>query len=247
MNIYLESLLFSVILFSLVFVLAQVLRNNSIIDVFWGLSYVLLTIYYALKGIDGWGYIIVVLTSLWGLRLSFYILLRNKKTEDFRYKQFRENWGNYFVVKAFFKIFMLQALLMYMISLTLTYMMNNTVVNQSVVILGVLIWLVGYLFEVVSDNQLKTFKKTNKGLINVGLWKYSRHPNYFGEIVIWIGFFIISLGFGAPVWLIISPLTIFSIFEFITIPILEKKYDGREDYQEYKRITSKLVPKRRKE
>jgi steroid 5-alpha reductase family enzyme len=185
------------------------------------------------------------MVSLWGFRLSYYILRRNKKVEDFRYKHWRETWGNYFALKAFFRIFMLQALIMYTVSLTLTFSLNNTMSILSMFIVGVAVWLSGYVIEVISDKQMREFKKSNKGLINVGLWRLSRHPNYFGEIVMWVGFFIISLAYGAPVWMIVSPLLMYSIFEFISIPILEKKYDDRKEYQEYKNKTNKLIPIRR--
>lgn len=246
MNLYIESIIVIWVMFTVVFVVAQIMKNNSIIDIFWGMSYIFLSLYHLVQNFNPFSFIVFLLVLLWGGRLSYYLIKRNKKEEDARYKKFRETWGGNFVVKAYFKIFMLQAVLMFMISLSLQFMMSTVLVNEIWFYVGVIIWLIGYMFEVISDQQLATFKKNNKGLINVGLWKYSRHPNYFGEIVIWIGFFIISLGFGAPIWIIISPLTIYSVFQFITIPILEKRYDGREDYQLYKKQTNKLIPMRRK-
>jgi len=246
MNIYLESLIVSIVLFTSVFILAQFLKNNSIIDIFWGLGFVTIGVYHFITNVNMYNGIVLLLITLWGGRLSLHILIRNKKKEDFRYRQFREQWGGFFVLKAFVKIFMLQAILLFVISLPISRIMSSTTESVLIYIIGIVVWLIGYIIEVTSDEQLRAFKKNNKGLINTGLWKYSRHPNYFGEVVIWIGVFIISIAYGGGFWLVVSPFTIWAVFEFISIPILEKKYDSREEYQIYKKSTNKLVLMRRK-
>jgi steroid 5-alpha reductase family enzyme len=140
---------------------------------------------------------------------------------------------------------MSQGVFMFIISMTvLTY--GDNIQNILLVVLGIVVFAIGYFFEVVGDKQLKEFKSNpeNKGkLMDKGLWQYTRHPNYFGEAVIWWGIYFAGLGFGAPIWAIISPITINVLVRYVSgVPLLEEKYKDREDFKEYKKKTPVFVP-----
>jgi len=234
------------IYFLLFFIAGQILKNNSIVDIGWGFGFVIVAFVMIINNFSAERLLITAMVSLWGLRLFYHILKRNfGKEEDFRYKDMREKWGKKQVINAFFKVYMLQGLFMFLISMTvLTY--GDSINNLVLVIIGVIVFVVGFFFESVGDKQLKEFKSNpqNKGkLMDKGLWKHTRHPNYFGEAVLWWGIYITGLGFGAPLWAIISPITITYLVRFVSgVPLLEEKYKDREDFKEYKKKTPIFIP-----
>jgi steroid 5-alpha reductase family enzyme len=193
-------------------------------------------------------YTLATLISLWGLRLSWHIHSRNhNKPEDFRYKQWRIDWGKWFYLRSWLQVFMFQGFLLFMIALPVS-MFHKSIVQPNLWLLGlgISLWIIGFYFEVVGDYQLSEFKKdpASKGkIIRSGLWKYSRHPNYFGEVVLWWGIYFYCIA-SVPVWpSIIGPVIITYLIVFVSgIPMLEKKYANRPDYEEYKKVTSVFFP-----
>jgi steroid 5-alpha reductase family enzyme len=194
------------------------------------------------------GLLVNILISIWGIRLAWYITSRNKsKTEDYRYLAWRKEWGKWFYVRSYLQVYLLQGFLLYFIALPVL------AVNKSIAsplgwldLIGVAIWIFGFFFEMVGDAQLAQFIKNpvNKGkLMQNGLWAYTRHPNYFGEVMLWWGIWLIAL--SAPNgWLAIcGPLTItFLILKVSGIPMLEKKMSEHPEFAEYKRKTSGFIP-----
>ncbi len=255
MWIYLIGVVVLVLIyFCILFVIAQIKENNSIVDIGWGLGFVLISLYtiiYSLIKETTDVYTLAVTTAviLWGLRLFLYIGIRNiGKPEDYRYVEMREKWGDKHPrVHAFFRVFMAQAGFTLIVSAPIYIIYLNNI-NYSVwwLIAGAIIFLIGLFFEGVGDYQLKEFikKPENKGkIMTSGLWKYTRHPNYFGEVTIWWGIWIMiiasSWGFIATV----SPLTITFLLLFVSgIPMLEKKFRDRLDFQEYMKKTSAFFP-----
>lgn len=232
------------------FIASVFLKRNDIADIAWGLGFILIGIFLLLNSttISSRYVLIFSLVSLWGLRLSLYILYRNKnKPEDFRYLQWRNEWGKWFYLRSYLQVFLLQAGLMLLISTALVIVSHNyqTKLN-SLDGIGLFVWLVGYYFQVVSDYQLFTFKKNihNKGkIITTGLWKYSRHPNYFGESVMWWGIFIISLSSNNGWFAIISPIVITLLLLKVSgVPLLEEKYKNNSEYKNYINTTSSFIP-----
>ncbi|MCF7930861.1 MAG: DUF1295 domain-containing protein [Acholeplasmataceae bacterium] len=244
------------VFFVIFFVIAQIKKNNGLADMAWGLGFVVVAltsiIYsgnYTLSAL-----VITFLVMIWGFRLFFFIGLRNwNKPEDFRYVDMRNKWKTNIPLKAFFKVFVLQGILLYIISLPIqlvnlnpTTFTNNQ--NYLVLILGVILWLVGFYFEAVGDAQMKRFKKNpeNKGkIMQSGLWKYTRHPNYFGETLMWWAIWIVSLsGFVLfNVIGIIGPLLITYLLLYVSgVPLLEKKYKDNPLFQEYAKKTSVFIP-----
>jgi len=159
----------------------------------------------------------------------------------------RKNWeGKIPALQAFIRVFMLQMTIMYVVSLPV--IVSNSYSNIGInvfTIVGALIWIIGFLFEVSGDYQLKKFKKNpdNKGRVMTdGIWKYTRHPNYFGETAMWTGLFIMSIPKGLSYITFISPLTMTFVLYFISTKVLEKRYEGNAEYQEYSKHTNKFFP-----
>ena len=232
------------------FLVSLIIKRNDVADFAWGLGFVVVSISSFIK-LANYTFTSIAITSLvviWGLRLSSHIGSRNlKKSEDSRYKVWRDTWGKWFILRSYLQVYILQGFLMLVIvsPVLIVYTYPKERVSP-LVILSILIWIFGFIFEVVSDNQLKKFVKNredNKSIMKSGLWKYSRHPNYFGEITQWwaIGIIAFISSYG---WLSIAgPLTITFLIVFVSgIPMLENKYSDREEFQEYKKHTSKLIP-----
>ncbi len=241
----------SIILFSyftIWYIVSVILKNGSIIDIGWGLGFVILAWIGYLRNMNLPTTIVTILVSIWGLRLSYQIFKRNyKKPEDFRYANFRKEWGKTYYLRAYFQLFLFQGVLMFLISLSFLYLNQELkIYNTYVFIIGITIWIFGFLFEAISDYQLKSFiiNPKNEGkIINSGLWKYSRHPNYFGEATLWWGIFLMAIACDAPFFTIISPLTITLLIRFVSgVPMLEKGLANREGFEDYKKRTNIFFP-----
>lgn len=235
-----------------IWLLSLALRNASIVDVFWGLGFVVLALVY-LAGGDGFlgrKVLITTLVAIWGLRLSLHILWRNwGQGEDYRYREWRERAGGRFWWTSFFQVFLLQGGLLWLISAPLLAAQfyespdNFTAVD----ILGALVWGIGFYFESVGDWQLARFKSdpANKGrVMRTGLWRYTRHPNYFGDATVWWGLFIIAAATGEGVWTIFSPvLMTFLLLRVSGVALLERKQaQTKPGYREYIESTSAFLP-----
>lgn len=238
------------------FVVGTLLKNNSIVDIGWGLGFVVVAAY-VLLATDTPSvplYVIALLVAIWGLRLSYHIMRRNLgKPEDFRYANWRNAWGKMVIPRAFFQVYMLQGLFMFLVALPITFTGLSSdagVLRLPLLILGAAIWIVGFMFEAVGDYQLKQFlaQPGNRGqLMTFGLWSLTRHPNYFGEAVMWWGIFVIALSGGASLLAVISPILITYLLRYVSgVPLLEKSMSRKPGFEEYARRTSVFVPWRPK-
>ena len=232
------------------FVVSLILKRNDVADSAWGIGFIVISIFNLIISGDfqRTKFILTFLIFLWGLRLTIYLTIRNwGKTEDFRYKEWRKRWGKSVILKSYLKVFLLQGLLMFLISLPATLYNRFDGGVSFYGFVGLLIWVVGFYFETVGDLELFFFKKNpkNKGeILKDGLWKYTRHPNYFGEVIMWWGIWILIL--GSTYWYLglIGPLTItYLILKVSGIPLLEKKYDGNKEFEKYKKETPSFFPK----
>ena len=237
--------------FALVFLIGKRKKKHDYIDIFWGLGFIsAAVISYLLGSKPAGGLLMTLLVLLWGGRLSFYLAKRNiGKPEDFRYKAMREKWKKRFELVMFFRMYLLQFALNAIIGFPIVYVnLQGAKSPDFFTWLGFAVWLSGFAFEVVGDGQLRRFKlkPESKGkLMTTGLWAWTRHPNYFGEVVMWWGIFFISLtGDFSRFWLIFSPLLItYLLINVSGVPMLERKYEGRTDWEAYKKRTSKFFPK----
>ena len=235
--------------FMIFFIVAMIIKNNSIVDIGWGMGFVIVAVStlvvngnYNVRSI-----LVTVMVTLWGGRLAWHIIKRNVgKPEDFRYAKWRHEWGKWFVVRSFLQVFMLQGFLMLVIASSVIFINRSQGFSLGILdYLGLTVWLTGYYFEVLGDIQLREFlkKPENKGkIMKEGLWKYTRHPNYFGEATMWWGIFLIALSVGGYLT-VISPLTITILLLFVSgVPLLEKSMKDNPDFQEYMKETNKFFP-----
>ena len=243
------------VFFNIAFIIAQIKKNNGLADMAWGLGFVVVAVTSLIVNNTFTIYQIVItaLTLIWGLRLFFYIGLRNwSKPEDFRYVNMRKKWGKHVHLKAYFIVFMLQMSFLLVVAspILLSSIVDVSLSTTGWIILGfgILLWLIGFFFESVGDAQLKAFKKNpqNKGkVLTTGLWKYTRHPNYFGEAVMWWAIWIISMSTLSPLLLIgiIGPLFINYLLRYVSgVPLLEKRYKDNLEFQAYAKKTSIFIP-----
>lgn len=244
MNTYLVVIVSLFVYFTVLFIWAQVINDNSIVDMAWGpgFSVAAWAAYFIGQSIP---ILIPIVISIWSVRLFAHIFKRNyKKPEDYRYVDMRKNWGDHPRINAFFKVFMFQGILLFSIvfaSISATSQRFFAVA----VYLGIGIFAFGLSFEALGDWQLKEFVKTKKSgqVMTTGLWKYTRHPNYFGEAVLWWGNFLIAFGFGAPIWTVFSPIIITLLVRFVSgVPLLEKKYKDNPAFKAYADKTSVFIP-----
>lgn len=242
-------LLFLLLYFTAWYLLAAYIKNASYVDVGWGMGFFLLSLFVQFNVNKPLGWILFAMTFVWGVRLSSHILRRNfKKPEDYRYANFRKAWGKSYALRSFFQLFMFQGLLMYLISIAnIQGQSQASLVYAPLVVIGLLVYLIGLGLESVADAQLRKHvaNPSNKGrLIRTGVWKYSRHPNYFGESIVWWGVYLVSVGIGAPLWTIFSPILITLLVRYVSgVPMLEERLKRYAGYETYVAQTSIFIPK----
>ena len=254
---FLANVLVLFAFFTLFFLIAQVKKNNGLADMAWGLGFVVTAIssliWQIISGntISLASWVVFAAVLVWGLRLFFYIGIRNwNKPEDFRYVAMREKWKTNVMLKAYVYVFLFQGLLNYVIGLPiqLSFALGSSTSLMWILVPAVILWLIGFWFEAKGDAELKAFKKdpSNKGkILDTGLWSLTRHPNYFGESLMWWAVFLMTLSAFEPVLLagIIGPALITWLLLFVSgVPLLEKKYKDNPAYQAYAKRTSIFFP-----
>jgi steroid 5-alpha reductase family enzyme len=250
MKIYLICLAAIWIYETLWFLLAWTRDRNDVADIAWGFGFVLVAggslTFSDCNSVRG--LLLSGLVIVWGARLALHIHARNaKRGEDPRYRQWREAWGRWFLLRSYLQIYLLQGTLLVVVATPIIF--ANTSLNTPLGLfdlLGVAIWVMGFLFEAVGDWQLLAFMRNpaNKGkLMTTGLWRFTRHPNYFGEVLLWWGVGLIACAIPNGWMTLVGPLTItFLILKVSGIPMLEQHYVGRADFEAYKRRTSVFLP-----
>lgn len=234
------------------FIVAILRKNNSIIDILWGLGFILISVTTMLMQTNFKLLNIIpnLLVIIWGGRLAYHIFQRNLgKGEDFRYAKWRQEWGKTFLIRSYLQIFMLQGSIMLIIASPIIFnnYLNRTNISY-LFIVGIIIWLIGFFFESVGDAQLRHFlaNPNNKGkIMQTGLWKYTRHPNYFGESMMWWGIYLMTIDSSLSYsWLlIISPLLITYLLVFVSgVPLLEANLFSNPQFRKYARRTNMFIP-----
>jgi steroid 5-alpha reductase family enzyme len=251
LNLYGSGLAIIIGLMTLLWVLSLYLKNSSIVDIFWGAGFVIMAWVYFTLTPDGYilrKLLISAIVTIWGLRLSTHVFLRNHgKPEDFRYQKWRKESGKIWWWKSFFQVFLLQGVLLWIISAPLLAAQYNARPDHLIIsdYLGVLLWVVGFFFEASGDYQLKRFlsNPANKGkVMSSGVWQYTRHPNYFGDATQWWGYFLIAASAGGW-WTIFSPMLMTYLLTHISgVALLEKTLETRPGYKEYIDRTSAFIP-----
>ena len=246
------------------YMLAQLRRDTSIVDIAWGLGFVLIGIGLCLQ-LDGSNPIFrltQVLVTIWGLRLFTHILFRKAgKPEDWRYQNWRKDWGKTHWWRSFLQVFMLQGFFMVLIAspMIAAWAAEDTSI-AAISYVGAAVWFVGFYFEAVGDYQLNRFlrdkkiaaeakgkkkkgKKKQPEFMTEGLWRLTRHPNYFGEVTQWWGLWLVVLPTTYGLQAVISPLLItFLLLKVSGIPMLEKKWENNKEFKKYKKKTNAFFP-----
>ena len=234
------------------FVVNMRANDNSLIDVAYGPAFILASAgaWFAGGMPDHFRILLMLgMVCLWGVRLALHIGLRHRgRGEDFRYRNFREAWGEDFVWRSFLQINMLQGAVILVVATPILLVIalpgGEPVWTDA---LGVALFALGFFFEAVGDWQLVRFKKdsANKGrIMTLGLWRYTRHPNYFGEAVLWWGVFFVGLASPLGLLGLISPLVIgFLLLKVSGVPMLEARYGGNPEFEAYKEATSAFIPR----
>lgn len=225
-------------------------KRNDIADIIWGLGFIVASACALLFNPPSASrpILVTLLVFIWGSRLTIRIFLRNrKKAEDSRYRTWREEWGDHFILRTYLQIFMLQGVLILIISAPILYIIISD--NSPLTYfdyLGSAIWAIGFIFETIGDYQLDRFKSDprNKGkIMKYGLWRFSRHPNYFGEVFLWWGVFLIAVSVENGWLTIIGPATItLLILKISGIPLAEKRLYEKDEFQHYMEATSVFIP-----
>lgn len=228
------------------------IKNVSIVDLFWGTGFVIIAGVSLVQSdsstLRGW--LLTVLCAMWGLRLSVYLGMRNhRQPEDYRYAEMRARRGRNFWWSSLFIVFWLQGAVMWIISLPLQVGISSVSDLNWLNFVGVVLWSIGFVFETVGDYQLAKFKRLKKigsldaTVMDKGLWRYTRHPNYFGNALIWWGLTLIAMEI-TTLWLVISPvLMTFLLLKVSGVAMLERSLSNRSsDYRDYMVKTSSFFP-----
>lgn len=252
LQIYLITGLALLTLMTLVWLASLILKNTGIVDIIWGLGFVLSNwLYFVLApGLNSPRQVILnVLVTIWGLRLSGYILWRNwGKPEDFRYRKWRIEAGNTWWWYSFFQTFLLQGFLMWVISIPLLTVHYNTNISYLTALdfIAICTWGIGFFFESVGDFQLARFKADpeNRGrVLDTGLWHYTRHPNYFGDAVQWWSYYLFAL-ISQGFWTAYSPILMTLLLLNVSgVTLLERTLrETKPQYQDYIETTNAFIP-----
>lgn len=243
------AIIISVLVFVHIFFLIALVRKNfAVIDIGWGLGILLVgLVSYMHHPVSFKNALLLMVVAIWGLRLALYVMNRSKgKGEDPRYTKFREAWKPHSNLQAWLKVFVFQGFLMMIVSLPVSTGISGIQDEMSLINwIGLAVWLAGFSFEVWSDHYLAWWKSLpqNSGkFCTTGPWSFCRYPNYFGEVMLWYGIYLLSFEV-ANAWSIIGPFTIhFFILKVTGVPLLEERYQGRTGYAEYTTRVPRFVP-----
>lgn len=252
LSLFLYALVVIFILVTLLWLWSVIIKNVSIVDIFWGFGYVVVNaLYFFLSGeSNDRKLLLLVLVTIWGLRLTLYLAWRNiGKGEDFRYQEFRRKFGpERYWWFSYFQVFLLQGALIMIISLPLLGV-NSSISSQGLNTLDYLalfIWFIGFVFEAGGDFQLARFKSNpeNKGkVLDSGFWKYTRHPNYFGDATVWCAYALFCIAAGKYWQIIGSIIMVLLIIKVSGVALLEDTLkDTKPKYREYIETTSSFFP-----
>lgn len=249
---FLQASLLIWVLVTILWLWSVLIKNVSIVDIFWGFGFVFVNAFYiySLEEINPRNLLLLALVSIWGLRLTIYLAVRNiGKGEDYRYQQFRKDYGEKrYWWFSYFQVFLLQGALILIVSLPLFGVHYSDASGELIWLdyIAILVWLIGFSFEAGGDYQLYKFKKNinNKGkVLNTGFWKYTRHPNYFGDSTVWWSYALFSIAAGSY-WQIIGAIIMtLLIIKVSGVALLEKTLNNtKPKYKEYIENTNSFFP-----
>ncbi|MEY3092759.1 MAG: hypothetical protein RIU67_1542 [Actinomycetota bacterium] len=241
-----------VVLMVSTWIVSVVIRNASIVDIVWGFGFVVVAWVSRIvgDGDDARQWLLTILTTIWGLRLAIYLGWRNTgHGEDYRYRAMRKRWGPRFPIISLATVFTFQGTLMWIVSLGVQLgQADDSPSVGPLAVIGIVVWLIGFFFEVVGDAQLTRFKADPASagkVMDQGLWRYTRHPNYFGDACVWWGLAVIAAESGGGAWGLLGALTMTVLLRRVSgVTLLERSLKKRrEGYAEYIARTSPFFPR----
>jgi steroid 5-alpha reductase family enzyme len=252
MDAWMVAGLVTLVFVTAIWVLSLVLRDSSIVDIFWGFGFITITWTLVASGVGeltSRAWLMAALVTVWGLRLSLHILRRNRgKGEDFRYRAWREQAGHAWWWRSYFKVFLLQGAVMWLVAAPVVAVLSRSQHEAFNWIDGIAIaaWAIGFFFEAAGDWQLARFKSdpASKGrVMSGGVWRYTRHPNYFGDATVWWGHYLVAAAAGAW-WTVFSPILMtFLLVRVSGVSMLESALrESKPGYREYIQSTSAFFP-----
>lgn len=226
------------------------LHDASIVDPFWGTGFTIVawTAFFAAGHRGAHDLLLALLVTVWGTRLSGYLLWRSRgKEEDYRYQAFRRRWGSRFWIVSLFTVFLLQGVLLWIVSLPVQVAMIAPGNIGVLTAIGIVLWGIGISFETIGDWQLARFKADpdNRGkVMDRGLWRYTRHPNYFGDFCVWWGIFMAALDASGTAWTVLGPMLMsWLLIRVSGVAMLEKTIATRRPgYDDYAARTNAFFP-----
>lgn len=256
-DVYLIAFYTAVILFQIVAIPALILKKNDLADVLWGPAFpisagvaIVMATENGFAGLDTRSILIFTFVSIWALRLFIHVGARNLAhvKEDVRYNNWRKQWGKTWLWRSYLQVFVLQALILYTFLIPVLHSVASPSKDLGgLAWLGAGLWIFGFLFESIADEQLRRFKKDpkNKGvLMTSGLWSWSRHPNYFGEVVQWWGVWLLVAELPNSWFTIVSPLGVtYLLLKVSGVDMLEELMKNRPGFEEYAKRTSVFFPR----
>ncbi|RLD24554.1 MAG: hypothetical protein DRI54_06005 [Bacteroidetes bacterium] len=250
-NLVYKLLVIDVVLTVLIAIVGLLVKNDSMYDPYWSLIPFLMLIYWIdashVQEFNARIFIMITLVSWWSWRLTYNWIRGWKgiKHEDWRYVDLRKKTKSFYPLVSFLGIQLFPTLIVFAACLPMESVFMSTEALNLTDIIGGMLMLTGILLEIFADIQMHQFRinPDNKGnIINIGLWKYSRHPNYLGEILFWWGVYGLSLATHPPAYYISGAVTVSLLFLFISIPMMEKRMKNKIGFAEYKKLTPVLIP-----
>ncbi|MGE3760155.1 MAG: DUF1295 domain-containing protein [Pseudobdellovibrionaceae bacterium] len=256
MSVWSSGFWTAIILFQLVWIPAFFFRKNDLADVLWGPAFPLCAfagIYFSGRSLADLGLrqlVVVSLITVWALRLFVHVGWRNlsHRQEDVRYNNWRKAWGSTWIWRSYLQVFVLQPLILYAFLLPVLFILASPGLPIGIAgYAGVLFWMVGFFFESVGDEQLRRFKADGKNrgqLMTKGLWSWTRHPNYFGEVLLWWGIWLLAIELPGAWWTIAGPFGVtYLLLKVSGVSMLEDLMRSRPGYAEYEKSVSRFFPR----
>ncbi len=231
------------------FFVALIERRNDVADTAWGLGFAAIAAFFAARTESPRSLLVACVVAAWGVRLALHITRRNRdRSEDRRYAQWREEWQRFFVLRTYAQVFLLQGVLMLLVALPIVAIGASAPTSLGALdSVGAAIAITGLAFEASADAQLARFRRRRirrTRFLERGLWGWSRHPNYFGETLVWWGLWIVSLSTPYALIALTGPVTITLLLTKVSgIPMLERRYAGDPEFEAYKARVSAFIPR----
>lgn len=244
-NIYINILIADIFATIIVYIFAVFFKNSSVYDPYWSVAplFIAVVLFIAYAPMNTVNVLLMITLSLWGIRLTYNwaYTFQNLNIQDWRYDHYQQKFPRIWQLVNFSGIFLMPTLIVYVCFVPAIMLLRANIAFNTISLIGFIITIIAIVIEGFADYQMHRFRKNGKGkVIDEGLWKYSRHPNYLGEILFWWGIYIMAI----PVywWSFGGALANTLMFMFISIPLAENRYLKREGYAEYRQKTSMLIP-----